>query len=153
MRVWRICSRRHAETAFSGLGSKRAGGRWTPPGHLAVYTAQHTSTAILEMLAHMEPAHFGVGFVLIAADLPDATTFENIAVADLPKDWRTLQDAPELQRIGLKWLKRGEHSALRVPSALVPSECNFILNPDHPDFAKIEIHPPEPLVFDPRLIR
>lgn len=152
MRLWRICSSRHMQTAFSGTGSKLAGGRWTPPGRLAVYTAQHQSTAILEMLVHMNPAHFGTGFILIAADLPDDTTLETVEAADLPANWRLHRDGAGLRQIGSDWLARGESVALLAPSAVAPTDFNVILNPAHPDFARLAIHEPTPYAFDPRLL-
>jgi len=41
---------------------------------------------------------------------------------------------------------------LRVPSVIVPAESNFLLNPRHPAFERIEIGPPEELRLDPRLV-
>lgn len=153
MRIWRICSSHHSSTAFSGLGNKHYGGRWTPPGRLAIYTAQQQSTAILEMLVHMDTRHFGSGFVLIAAELPDEIAVEAVRPDELPADWRERRDDPELQRIGLDWLARAASVALLVPSAVAPSDLNVILNPAHPDFERLTIHAPEPFVFDPRLRR
>ncbi|MCB1735515.1 MAG: RES family NAD+ phosphorylase [Gammaproteobacteria bacterium] len=153
MRVWRICSSRHATSAFSGIGSKQVGGRWTPPGRLAVYTAEQQSTAILEMLVHMDPRHFSTGFVVIAADLPDNAALETVDTEALPGDWRTRTEDPRLRRIGRDWLERGDTLALRVPSVVSPPEFNLILNPAHPDFERITIHAPEPFLFDPRLRR
>ena len=153
MRLWRITTIRHAATAFSGTGSRYAGGRWTPPGRLAVYTAQHPSTAVLEALVHMEPAHFGSNFVLIAAELPDETQMEKLAPEDLPADWRRRFEDTELQQVGADWLDRAASVALLVPSAVVPADYNVILNPEHPDFAAIAIHEPEAYVFDPRLLK
>lgn len=152
MRLWRITMARHGATAFSGIGSRNAGGRWTPPGRLAVYTAEHTSTAILEMLVHMDPAHFGRNFVLIAADLPDDLSIDVVTEADLPSDWRTRYEDDELQQVGADWLDRAQSVGLVVPSAVAPAESNIILNPEHPEFAAVTIHDPEPYLFDPRLL-
>lgn len=153
MRLWRITTVRHAATAFSGIGSRSAGGRWTPRGRLAVYTAEHASTAILEMLVHMEPAHFGSNFVLISADLPDELHMEIVDPEDLPEDWRTRFEDDPLQQVGTAWLDRAASVALIVPSSVVPAEHNIVLNPEHPDFAAITVHEPEPFRFDPRLLK
>jgi RES domain-containing protein len=105
------------------------------------------------MLAHIEPAHFARNFVLIAADLPGDLSTDVVDPDDLPDDWRTRYEDEALQQIGADWLDRVESVALIAPSAVVPTERNIILNPDHPDFGAIEIHDPEPYRFDPRLMR
>ena len=41
---------------------------------------------------------------------------------------------------------------LRVPSAIVPAESNFMINPSHPDFAELRISEPRAFDLDPRLL-
>ena len=41
---------------------------------------------------------------------------------------------------------------LAVPSAVIPAEPNYLLNPFHPAFARIRIGEPEELVTDLRLV-
>lgn len=151
MRLWRLTARRHAATAFSGLGNQRVGSRWVPAGLPAVYTSEHAATAILENLVHMEPEHFGRRYVLIAADLSDETSMETLEVGQLPADWQTRYEDEALQSIGEDWFRRGASAFLIVPSAIVPEERNIIVNPTHPDFATLVIHPPRDYFFDERL--
>jgi len=42
---------------------------------------------------------------------------------------------------------------LRVPSVVVPSESNYVLNPAHAAFASLSIGAPVAFPFDPRLVR
>ena len=42
---------------------------------------------------------------------------------------------------------------LAVPSAIVPPESNYLLNPAHPDFKRIKIGKLSTVETDPRLIR
>jgi RES domain-containing protein len=56
------------------------------------------------------------------------------------------------QSIGDRWLESARSAVLRVPSAVLPAESNFLMNPRHADFDRIEIAPPEVLGVDPRLI-
>ena len=151
MRLWRLTSKRFADAAFSGLGNKRAGSRWVPAGRLAVYTSEHASTAVLEMMVHIEPAHFRDNFVLIKADLPDDLSMDTVELGSLPDVWRSNYEDDQLQQVGLDWLKRGESVSLKVPSAVVPYEHNVILNPEHLDFDAVTIHEPELFIFDSRL--
>ena len=58
----------------------------------------------------------------------------------------------ETMQIGDDWVHAGRSVALAVPSVLVPSEMNFLLNPKHPDFKKIKISQPVDYRFDSRLL-
>lgn len=72
-------------------------------------------------------------------------------VATLPAGWRAYPAPPELQLIGNMWAASQETAVLRVPSAVIPSELNYLLNPNHPDFGSITIGTPEPFELDLRL--
>lgn len=133
MRVWRLTAKRHASTAFDGIGNQKVGSRWVPAGCAAVYTSEHAATAILENLVHMEPKHFGHRYVLIAADIPDDARMETLNVQDLPDDWQTRDEDSALRSLGKTWLDRANSAFLIVPSAIIPEERNIIVNPKHPD--------------------
>lgn len=42
---------------------------------------------------------------------------------------------------------------MRAPSAVVHGEFNFLLNPSHPDIARVKVLAVEPFFFDERLFR
>jgi RES domain-containing protein len=69
----------------------------------------------------------------------------------LPSDWRSSPAMPEVQQLGDDWVESNTSAVLRVPSAIVPSESNFLLNPDHLHFGEIGIGQEQPVEFDPRL--
>lgn len=149
--VWRITTARFAATAFSGEGARLYGGRWNPKGFEMVYTAESRSLALLEMLVQDAPLR--ARYLLVPAQLPDTVSLTHIDVADLPADWRRLDQRDALQRMGRDWLDRGDSAVLAVPSAVVPAERSYLLNPRHPDFARIIIGEPEALETDLRLTR
>ena len=151
MRLWRLTTKRYAETAFSGIGNAKVGSRWVPAGLPAVYTSEHPATAILENLVHMEPVHFSTRYVFITADMPDEASVETVDISDLPSDWRTRYEDPELQSVGETWFRDAQSAFLIVPSAVVPEERNIIINPTHRDFFTLVIHPPQDFEFDRRL--
>jgi RES domain-containing protein len=39
----------------------------------------------------------------------------------------------------------------KVPSAVVPGEYNYLLNPNHADFRRVKISTPAPFSFDSRM--
>ncbi len=148
--LWRVCEKRWAETAFNGEGAARYPGRWNNGGRRAVYCAATRSLAALEILAHVEDrsllAH--ASFVAIPIDVSD----EQIQVLrKLPEDWGRIPPGETTRSLGERFLEAARHPALRVPSAVVPGEFNYLLNPLHPDFARLRIGKAEPFPFDPRL--
>jgi RES domain-containing protein len=114
-----------------------------------IYCAASTSLCQLEVLVNSG----GVpkGMVQIAADVADALAVLAIKNVDLPPDWRSPIASGSTSRIGTLWADSKATVVLSVPSAVVPSERNYILNPRHPDFGAIRFGKPEPIDFDPRL--
>ncbi|MFW5968039.1 MAG: RES family NAD+ phosphorylase [Persicimonas sp.] len=152
MKVWRLTSTQYADRAFDGEGARLYGGRWNPEGVAVVYTAEHLSLAILEQLVHLRPERKLAPRVAISADIPDDLPTERLDFADLPDDWRTVEGNADLKDLGRDWVDRAETALLDVPSVLVPQERNIVINPYHADFETLDIAPPEPFEFDPRLL-
>ena len=147
--MWRITTRRFADQAFSGEGARLYGGRWNRIGQSVIYTAQSRSLALLEMLVQDEPlrAHY----VLIPAHFSESVSLETLAAKVLPRDWRTHAGREALQNLGGEWLRQSRSCVLAVPSAVMPAELNFLINPLHPDFKHITLGAPETLNTDMRL--
>jgi RES domain-containing protein len=146
---WRITKRKHARHAFNGEGAREFGGRWNNPGIAVVYTAQSQSLAALEMLVHLDSPGLLESYVLFEVEIDEALVQQ---VARLPKNWKGDPPPAQIRAIGDEWALAARSVALRVPSALVPSENNFLLNPNHPDFARLRIGKPIRFRFDPRLV-
>ena len=151
MFCWRIAKKKYAASAFDGEGSKRRGGRWTPRGFPAVYTAQTESLAALEQFVQLGDEGRKIQFVCFKIEIPKEVRIEEINVSSLPNNWKDNPAPDALKAYGAGWLARGESAVLKVPSALISSECNYILNPLHPDFQKINIGAPEGFCYDPRM--
>ncbi len=152
MRVWRLTSARYADSAFDGEGARLFGGRWNDEGVAVVYTAEHLSLAILEQLVHLRPNRKLAPRVMIPADIPAELAVSEFEADDLPEDWRTVEGHRGLKELGRDWVERADSAVLSVPSVVVPSERNFVLNPRHADFERIDIGEPHPFEFDPRLL-
>ena len=150
--AWRITKAKHAATAFTGGGAKQYGGRWNSPGTAAVYTAGSTSLAILEMLVHLQAQDMLRHYVIFEVSF-DHALVQSIDPAALPKSWRRSPAPASVQRVGDQWVAQGRSAVLRLPSVIVPSEWNYLLNPAHLDFAKITIGRKQSIKFDPRLLK
>ena len=151
MRVWRICPKRYAREAFTGAGGLRHGARWHPKGTRIVYTAESLSLAALEFFVNLEAEAVGVALVTVSAEIPPSVRILPVGVEDIPANWRTYPAPQPVQEIGARWIAAGESAVLSVPSVLIPSERNYLLNPAHPQFARIITQEPEPFLFDPRM--
>ncbi len=151
--AWRIVKEKYATppaNPFDGEGARRAGGRWNTKGQAVVYTAGSLSLAALEMLVHLDDAALLHSYVAISVEIPDLL-IHDLDPADLPTGWDASESPPELQAIGTRWLEEAARPVLGVPSAVIVSEFNYVLNPAHPDFPRLRIGRPQPFHFDPRL--
>ncbi len=148
MKIWRICKQKHQSTAFSGEGGLYVSGRWTPQGMRAVYTSESLALATLEVFVHAETDK--IPLVSIRAFLAEDTAIEEVKIEHLPSDWQGMSAYSSLQAIGGSWLKAGRSPVLKVPSAIVPFEYNYILNPEHPKL-QISTEPPFNFKFDQRM--
>jgi len=148
--AWRITKRKHIRSAFTGEGAQRYGGRWTSPGTAVIYTAQSQSLAALEMLVHLDSADLLDRYALFEVVIKESL-IRNTDPEKLPRNWKRNPPPAPLQAIGDSWALTKSSAVLRVPSALVPGEDNFLLNPAHPDFRELRIGKPLAFHFDPRL--
>jgi RES domain-containing protein len=148
--VWRLTARRFARAALSGQGAFRYGGRWNLPGTRIIYCAESRALATLEALVHVEDIEDlgAVEWQATAITLPSSAIERPLRY---PRSWRIYPYVSATQRFGSKWARSQASVALRVPSAVVSGEFNYLLNPLHPDFSGLIMERPEPFRFDPRL--
>lgn len=150
--TWRIVKAEYAGTAFDGKSASIAGGRWNSRGTPLVYTASTASLAALELLVHITRRNELPEFVLFACQINDGFV-EALAPDILPAGWKRVPPPPLLKAIGDRWVAAGSSAVLRVPSVIIETEFNYLLNPGHPDFAEIQNADPVPFSLDMRLIR
>ena len=149
MKLWRICRR-----DFSGLdgeGARLYGGRWNSEGLAVVYLSTSLPLAVLEYLVHLDVKTAPADLVRIEVDLPDTTTRDQVRIEDLPADWNTTSDHPSCVDAGDGWVRGGRACLLYVPSAVVPTDLNVLMNPAHVE-AGMATAIAEPFVLDRRLL-
>ena len=76
---------------------------------------------------------------------------EVFRVSSLPRDWMQEPPPPSLQKLGGDWIRSGKSVILAVPSAIIPAEKNYLINPRHPNFTKLKIEAPTDFAFDQQL--
>ena len=150
LQIFRIVKAKHANTAFDGEGAKLFGGRWNHEGSPVVYASGSLALAALEMLVKWENFPNHVDFVSVTASLPSDITIQTLE--NLPTNWNVYPVPATTQECGTEWLKNQSSAVLKLPSVIIQTEFNYLLNPLHPDFKKIQIENPTPFSFDQRLI-
>lgn len=126
------------------------GGRWNSPRRRVVYTADTAALALLEMMVHSESGLLR-SYKLIPVSFNEAQVID-VGIDDLPGEWRAFPAPHGLKVIGDTWLENKSSLVLRVPSAIVPVERNYLLNPNHPDFPSLAIGEPQSFDLDLRLL-
>jgi RES domain-containing protein len=134
----RIVRPEHLDTAFSGKGALKFGGRWNSKGTAMVYCAGSRSLSALEMLVHLEAADILNTYLCIQAEFDDKIVLA-VSAEDLPANWREDPIPMATMAIGDNWVASGVSAVLKVPSVIVPEEANYLLNPQHPDFRKVTV--------------
>jgi RES domain-containing protein len=149
--VYRIVESVDAERAFTGEDSIQKGGRWSEPGHAVIYASGSVPLAALELLVHLDEDVRLKRFVCVTAHIPASVSLTR--AHKLPREWNARPPKDASRLVGSRWLRTGRHAVLAVPSVVVPTEHNFLIDPAHPDFVHIEVSAPVPFRFDPRLVR
>lgn len=148
--LWRIAKTRHAATAFDGEGARQNGGRWNSVGVRVAYASQSAALACLEVMVGLQKSSLLSAYSLLSARVDEARV-EILPAEALPENWRNHPPAPESQAIGDRWVAEQRSLVLRVPSAIIDGEYNYLLNPAHRDFKTVTISAPVPFAIDPRL--
>jgi RES domain-containing protein len=113
-----------------------------------VYTSGSLSLAALELFVHVDIDTMPDELVAIQADIPDTLRIETVRIESLPKDWRRYPAPEALKNIGAAWAEKASTAILAVPSAVIPAEHNYLLNPAHRDFKRIRLRKPVAFHFD-----
>jgi len=151
--VFRLGKHVYRDQLFSGQGGLYASGRWTSRGRPVVYTSASISLAVLEYTVNYRLRGWVPATVLGRAAIPEGVRVETVSIDKLPANWFAASPPSPLQVLGDEWLKRSDAAVLKVPSAIVTEEWNYLVNPLHADFRKFRISAPKPFDFDQRVAR
>lgn len=149
MTVYRL-SREKYRYDLSGKGAELYGGRWNSKGVAMLYTSQSRALAFAEVAIHIPVGLVPKDYFLISIHFPDTAGILKIAVAEMPTDWRSNPHSNSTQRIGDQFILESKFLILQVPSAVVPGDFNFLINPTHPQSNDVKIESVEQFEFDSR---
>lgn len=150
MVIYRITSRAYARD-LSGTGAMLFGGRWNPKGVRMLYTSESLSLAVLEVIANLSGGQLSNLLYAVRLELPDdLPVFEP---SNLPLDWQMFPHGAETVSAGQAFIKANKYVCMRVPSAIIPSEYNYLLNPMHELYDRVKYLDANPIMLDKRLIK
>src|SRR6478609_5998933 len=152
MEVFRLARKKYP-IELSGKGASISGARWNSKGTEIIYCAQSRALAMAEVLVHLSLATLPNDFVMLTIDIPDDILIEVLDLNKINIDWNVFPCTFETPLLGDDFIKRNEACVLKVPSAVVKGDFNFLINPYHVDFHKIRITEQSDFPFDKRIFK
>jgi RES domain-containing protein len=138
---------------WSGEGARLFGQRWNPPGVPAIYAGTSFAVCLVEVLVHANRRTTPSAARYVEAVVPDDISREVFDPASLP-GWDNPRDMSIAQSFGRAWIEERRSALLLVPSVVTRGhDTNVVVNPDHPDAARIVVGAEIPVALDPRLFR
>lgn len=149
MEVFRISHFKHSKE----LSSSGSANRWNRKNEFVIYTGSSRSLSTLELVVHLSSINpFPNYEVMIISIADEEELVEQVSILNLPKEWRKFEMYPKLQEIGSEWYNSKRTLILKVPSAIITQEYNYIINTQHPLFReKVSLVRNEDYFFDERL--
>jgi RES domain-containing protein len=156
MKLYRITNKKYAN--LDGIGGIYVAGRWNMKGHRVIYAAESISLAAWEKFVHItDYRDLPTNLVVITINIPDDIEIEEVSGNVLVSGWNLTLPfrayKSETVLFGTEFLTRNTHLVLKVPSAVISEEYNYLLNPNHPDINKCTIEKIEPFKFDKRITK
>src|ERR1700678_1193898 len=127
------------------MGANLFGGRWNRKGTAVIYAAESRALCALEVLANAD--ELAADYVVTLIEIPDEIAITVISLSELPSGWDANEPIGATREIGTKRITASPTAVLSVPSAVIPRERNYLLNPAHSDFNLIRFSSPEPFYF------
>lgn len=152
MLVYRIEREKYLDTTLSGNGASLSKGfRWNSLYTRMVYTAECRALAMLEIAVHLDLSQdLPTDRYYVEIEIPDDIPILELTVADLPSSWDSKPPVQSTQWIGDRFVSENKAAVLKVPSSIIPEECNYLINPNHPDARKIKVRKTKPMMIDGR---
>lgn len=146
---------RIAKEAFkddlSGTGAELGGGRWNHKGTAILYTSASRALCMAEAAVHIPLGIIPPLFYMLCIEIPDNVQIKAVQLSQLPDDWKRFPYINATQKIGDDFVAEGKSFVLKAPSAVVPGDYNYLINPGHPLAKQIIIKECTPFQFDQRL--
>ena len=150
MRVFRLVRKKYANP-LSGEGASRSGNRWNSKGTAIIYCAASRALAMAEVAVHLSLGLLPKDYEMVELEIPSKVSVKMLALETLPEGWTSFPHLLQTQRLGDNFVAAEKSCVLQVPSAVVPGDFNYLLNPAHADFERIHVKSRVDFPFDPRI--
>lgn len=151
MKVFRL-SKAEFSGDLSGKGAEIAGGRWNPKGIPVVYTSDSRALCMAEVAVHLPVGLIPKDYKIVEIEIPEDKILE-VSKESLPENWNAYPEIIETKKIGEEWVKSSEFLILKVPSAVVEGDFNYLINPRNKDINQVKINSVKEFRFDSRLFQ
>jgi len=151
MFVYCLTKQKYAGT-LSGKGAAMSVNRWNSKGVEMIYTAESRALALVEVLVHLPLQLVPSDFMMMRIEIPDSIKLEKLDINLLPANWHSFPYMTKTQYLGDRFIAEKKAVVLKVPSAIVSGDFNYLINPYHPDFNKIKILEVSPFLFNGRFL-
>ena len=150
MKVFRLSKVQYSKI-LNGKGAAKFGNRWNSKGTEIIYTAESRALAMAEVAVHLSLATLPKNHVIIEIDIPDDVLIKNLSSKILDRNWNANPPNVSTQKVGDEFIDSMKNCIMKVPSAVVEGNFNFLINPYHPDFKRINIIEIKNFKYDSRL--
>lgn len=152
MRVFRLMRKKYG-IELSGKGAALSGNRWNSKGTELIYCADSRALAMAEVAVHLSLSILPKDYVMVEIEIPNSVSISSLKTDDLPQGWNSFPHLLDTQKIGDDFVAERKSCVLKVPSAVVPGDFNFLINSNHLDFSAIKIVGYKDFPFDQRLFQ
>jgi len=133
---------------LSGSGNDA---RWCSGGRKVIYTSSSVALACLENVLRRGGSGFASDFKTILYEIPARTRIDEIKLKNLTGNWRPNSGYYYCQSLGNKWHDNKNSFILKVPSAIITDEYNYVIKTSSPYIDRIKIVDEKPFIPDERL--
>ena len=149
MKVFRLSRKKYAKT-LNGKGAAMFGNRWNSKGVEMIYTAESRALAMAEVAVHLSIAKLPKDYMMLEIEIP-----KGVSICELKKQpkrgWNDNPPNSISQEQGDAFIRDGDCCVIKVPSAVVQGDFNYLINPYHKEFRKIKITTAVKFPFDTRI--
>jgi RES domain-containing protein len=149
MRVFRLSRKKYANE-LSGKGAAKSGNRWNSKGTEIIYTAESRALAMAEVIVHLSLAILPSDYMMLEIQIPNHMRIEGIPIGDVKEGWDSHPPKKHTKLIGDDFVRENDYPVLKVPSAVVPGDFNYLINPHHKSSKEIKVIEATPFPFDER---
>ncbi len=153
MEVYRLSKTKYAKK-LSGIGASNSSThRWNSKGTSIIYTSQSRALAVSEVSVHLTFEELPPKQFMLTIYISDSISMQHVRLSSLPLGWNGWPAIAYTKALGDAFIQENKYCVLKVPSALINGDFNFLINPFHPEFNKVKIIENTSFAINPRMLK